>query len=152
MGGGAVLGPSGRRARERRNERLIAWLLLGASAVVGVGNMVEWAFGHGVEAQSFWPFAMVASATAMLLKGTGRPGVVRAMTYLATGLIVAVGLAVGIPQAARLVRGQSVDWLALAAGTAVALFVVGAAVVWIAGRAKRGSPSTPQSGEPPSAE
>jgi undecaprenyl pyrophosphate phosphatase UppP len=148
MGGGAVLGPSGRRARERRNERLVAWILLGASVVVGVGNLVEWALGHEMRALSFWPFAMIASATAMLLKDTGRPRAVRFMTYLATGLTVAVGLAVGIPQAARLVRGQSVDWLALAAGTAVALFVLGAAVAWTVRRAKRGTMPAAESSPP----
>jgi hypothetical protein len=138
-GGGAALGPSGKKARKRREERLAAWILLGASVVLGVGNVAEWVLGNGVRASSFWPFAMIASAAAMLLKDTGRPGAVRIMTYLATGLFVAVGLAVGIPQAARLARGESVDWLALAAGIAVALAVLCGAAAWIVKRTQRSS-------------
>ncbi|MFD1919128.1 hypothetical protein [Streptomyces beijiangensis] len=103
--------------------------------------MVEWARGNGVEAQSFWPFAVAAGSVATLLKGTGRRTAARGATYLACGLLVAVGIWTGIPQAAHLVHGESVDWLDLTIGVLVVLFVGVGAMTWIAGRKQGGAAS-----------
>ncbi|MEV0096598.1 hypothetical protein [Streptomyces sp. NPDC050738] len=144
--GGKVLGPSGKRARQRRNERILAWVTLVGSGVAGVGGLVDWALGNGLEAQTFWPFAVAAWATALLLKSYGRKRAAGIANGLSVGLFAVGGLWLGIPAALHLVRGESVDWLDFSVGVLVAAVLVAALVAeGLARRRKRRPACSPAS-------
>ncbi|QGV80711.1 hypothetical protein [Streptomyces ficellus] len=113
-------------AGERTRGLTYSWIVLAVGAVGVVINLVDWFVEGGLEPYHVFPLLLVLWAAADLLK-PARPAVARAAQGVAGVLLVAAGLAAGVPAAVALVRGEPVDWLDLILGVLTVLYAASAA-------------------------
>ncbi|OKK07932.1 hypothetical protein AMK26_02430 [Streptomyces sp. CB03234] len=117
-----MLGAGGDRALTH------ARLVLAVGAIGVAVNAVAWIVEGHPQPYHAAPLLLVLWVAADLLK-TPRPAAARAVRAAAGVLLVAVGLAVGVPAATALVRGEAVDWLDLVLGVLVVLYAAVAVIV-----------------------
>ncbi|RST15166.1 hypothetical protein E2C00_07200 [Streptomyces sp. WAC05374] len=110
-----------------------ARLVLAVGAVGVLINVADWFVGGDPQPYHVFPLLLVLWGAADLLKAA-RPAAARAVRGVAGVLTVAAGLAVGVPAAVALVRGESVDWLDLVLGVLVVLYAASAAAALAARR------------------
>ncbi|MET9427565.1 hypothetical protein [Streptomyces sp. NPDC003036] len=102
-------------------------IVLAVGAIGVVINVADWFVGDGrPQPYDVFPLLLVLWAAGDLLKRP-RPAAARAMRGTAAVLLCAAGLAVGIPAAAALVRGEPFDWLDLILGVLVVLYALAGA-------------------------
>ncbi|GAA2477247.1 hypothetical protein [Streptomyces gobitricini] len=103
-----------------------ARLILAIGAIGLVINVVDWFVGGSPQPYHAFPLLLVLWGAADLLRAA-RPAAARVVRGAAGVLMVAIGLAVGVPAAVALVRGEPVEWLDLLVGVVVALYAASAA-------------------------
>ncbi|MGI5355105.1 hypothetical protein ACQI4E_07265 [Streptomyces sp. CA-252508] len=123
-----------------------ARLVLGVGAVGVVINVVDWFVGGEPRPYHAFPLLLVLWGAADLMQAS-RPDAARGVRAAAGVLMVAMGLAVGVPAAAALVRGDRVDWLDLVVGVVVVLYAASALAALVARRRNRGPAKEPAVGQ-----
>ncbi|MGI5482870.1 hypothetical protein [Streptomyces lavendofoliae] len=115
-----------------------ARLVLGVGAIGLAINVADWFVEGDPRPYHAFPLLLVLWGAADLMQGN-RPDVARGVRGAAGALMVAIGLAVGVPAAVALVRGGPVDWLDLVVGVVVALYAASVAAGWAARRRASGA-------------
>ncbi|MEE1753418.1 hypothetical protein [Streptomyces sp. SP18CS02] len=99
-----------------------ARLVLGVGAIGFVINVVDWFVDGQVRPHDAFPLMLMFWGAADLLE-VRRPSVARALRRSAGTLLVAAGLAAGVPAAVALARGGDPDWIDLLLGVFAVLYL-----------------------------